>query len=145
MPLTAPTPHSDPTINVDAETIRELLEQHRAARIDRIKACIFSDPMGDATGPEVSRSALDAARLALNEIDFALARMDEGSFGVCIGCCRRIGQERLYAVPYARLLRTLRRPVSRRTPARPARTCIRASGMTFERRLNTAGSSHGCR
>jgi DnaK suppressor protein len=102
MPLTAPIPNSNPTINVDADKIRELLEQHRAARIDQIKACMVSDPMGDRTDPDVRRCLLHAARRALDEVDIALARMDEGSFGVCAGCCRGIGQERLYTVPYTR-------------------------------------------
>ncbi len=100
MPLTAPSPHTSPT--ADAATIRELLEQHRAARVDQIKACTFANPVSDATEPALRRRVLDAARLTLDEIDLALARLEAGSFGGCVGCSRRIAVERLYAVPYAR-------------------------------------------
>jgi DnaK suppressor protein len=104
MPLTAQTPYSDPLVDVDM--IRQLLEQHRAARIDQIKAYTFADievDAGDPTvRPAVRRVALAAARLALDEIDLALARLDDGSFGVCASCTRCIRADQLYAVPYTR-------------------------------------------
>ncbi len=102
MPLTAPTPHTGPAFEVDSDRIRDLLEQHRAARIDQIKAYTFSNPVRDATDPVLRRRILDAARLTVDEIDLALARLDEGSFGVCVSCTNAIGRQRLYAVPYAR-------------------------------------------
>ena len=39
----------------------------------------------------------------LREIDAALARIVDGSYGTCTACDRRIGQERLEALPYAGL------------------------------------------
>ena len=39
----------------------------------------------------------------LDEIDAALRRIDEGTFGTCAACGRPIGEERLDAVPYATL------------------------------------------
>jgi hypothetical protein len=77
MPLTAPTPHSGPL--VDLKMIREPLEQHRAARIDQIKAYTLADlDAGGATlDPAARRRALTAARLALDELDLALARLDD--------------------------------------------------------------------
>ena len=101
MSITAPTPHAG-TPAADVATLRELLEQHRAARIDQIKAHTFSNPVSDATDPALRRRILEAARLTLDEIDLAIARLDEGTFGVCVGCTRDIGHERLYAVPFAR-------------------------------------------
>jgi DnaK suppressor protein len=102
MPLTAPTPHSGPL--VDLKMIRELLEQHRAARIDQIKAYTFADlGAGGATlDPAARRRALTAARLALDELDLALARLDDGSFGMCLSCAGPIRAAQLYAVPHAR-------------------------------------------
>jgi hypothetical protein len=58
MPLTAQTPYSDPLVDVDM--IRQLLEQHRAARIDQIKAYTFADIEVDAGDP---RSVLRCAAL----------------------------------------------------------------------------------
>jgi RNA polymerase-binding transcription factor DksA len=37
------------------------------------------------------------------ELDDALQRLDDGTFGVCEDCRREIGLERLQAVPYSRL------------------------------------------
>jgi RNA polymerase-binding transcription factor DksA len=39
----------------------------------------------------------------LEEVDSALQRIDRGTFGICETCHRRIVQERLEALPYARL------------------------------------------
>jgi DnaK suppressor protein len=39
----------------------------------------------------------------LAEIDAALARIDEGTYGVCVRCGEPIGQERLEALPWATL------------------------------------------
>jgi RNA polymerase-binding protein DksA len=40
---------------------------------------------------------------ALEQIDAALARLDDGSFGICERCGNPIGLERLEALPYATL------------------------------------------
>lgn len=45
---------------------------------------------------------VDAGRL-LGEIDAALRRIEEGSFGHCVVCGRPIDEERLEAMPYATL------------------------------------------
>jgi len=39
----------------------------------------------------------------LTEIDAALARIDEGTYGVCLHCGKPIGRERLEALPWATL------------------------------------------
>ncbi len=39
----------------------------------------------------------------LAEIDAALARIDEGTYGLCVRCGKPIGQERLEALPWATL------------------------------------------
>ena len=39
---------------------------------------------------------------ALEEIDFALARIDDGSYGLCTTCGVPIGAERLQAMPHTR-------------------------------------------
>jgi DnaK suppressor protein len=104
MTLAAPTPHSHPL--VDVTMMRELLEQHRAARIDQIKAYTFADSDSDAANspsdPAARRRALSAARLALDELDLALARLDDGSFGMCLSCTTPIRAAQLYAFPYTR-------------------------------------------
>jgi RNA polymerase-binding protein DksA len=39
----------------------------------------------------------------LAEIDAALARIDAGTYGICVRCGKPIGQERLEALPWATL------------------------------------------
>jgi RNA polymerase-binding protein DksA len=39
----------------------------------------------------------------LTEIDGALARIEEGTYGICLRCGQPIGQERLEALPWATL------------------------------------------
>jgi DnaK suppressor protein len=41
------------------------------------------------------------ARKDLNAIERALIRLDEGQYGMCVNCSRKIKKERLKIVPYA--------------------------------------------
>ena len=43
------------------------------------------------------------AQQTLAEIDAALRRMDEGTYGICEACGKPIGAERLAAIPWTRL------------------------------------------
>ena len=45
-------------------------------------------------------SLSDSERRVLGEIDEALARIDEGTFGVCANCATTISEKRLAAVPW---------------------------------------------
>ena len=44
-------------------------------------------------------SSQDIKRLRL--IDAALSRIENGRYGVCMKCCKKIPEERLEAIPYA--------------------------------------------
>lgn len=50
----------------------------------------------------------------LSEIDAALGRIDDGTYGLCAKCGRQIGEERLEAVPYATLCIEDQRALERR-------------------------------
>jgi DnaK suppressor protein len=84
------------------ESVRLLLEEHRHARLDQIKALTFSEPTGSDLDPGARMRVLAAAKLTVEEIDAALLRLDDGSYGMCLGCTERIVAERLLVVPYAR-------------------------------------------
>jgi DnaK suppressor protein len=60
---------------------------------------------GDTLAVERERDlALSAqARVAIEEIDAALAKIETGTYGICEQCGERIPKERLKALPYARL------------------------------------------
>jgi DnaK suppressor protein len=53
----------------------------------------------------LSLALLENESTALREIDLALERMDEGTYGACEDCGNPIGKARLRALPHARLCR----------------------------------------
>jgi RNA polymerase-binding protein DksA len=61
------------------------------------------DPDGSTVGFERARvsALLDRARRRLAEVDAALDRMAEGTYGVCVDCGRPVTDERLAARPTA--------------------------------------------
>jgi DnaK suppressor protein len=62
------------------------------------------DPEGATIAFERQQTAalLEQARRRLADIDAALARRETGNYGICEGCGRPIGAERLAARPAAR-------------------------------------------
>lgn len=83
------------------ELIRRLDQQQREAVPDRSP---------DDEGAEASRNlfehlnfdTVERERKLLKEIDAALERIKEGSYGTCEGCGKEIATRRLRAVPWAR-------------------------------------------
>ena len=61
------------------------------------------DPDGATVGFERARvtALLERARRRQAALDDALARVDAGAYGVCVGCGQPIADERLAAVPDA--------------------------------------------
>ena len=62
------------------------------------------DPEGATIAFERSQvtALVDQARQHLDEIDAALLRVHDGTYGSCVSCGRPIGEERLEARPVAR-------------------------------------------
>ncbi len=52
---------------------------------------------------EMDYSLEENSAHVLKEIDAALGRLDDGTFGKCTRCGKQIGEERLEAMPYATL------------------------------------------
>jgi RNA polymerase-binding protein DksA len=107
----APAPHTNGLV---AESRRPLLAERAALlapepRADSNAASQATTGAGetDHINIETERlleAALDEhARLALGEINAALARIVEGTFGTCERCGEVIPEERLIASPRARL------------------------------------------
>jgi RNA polymerase-binding transcription factor DksA len=63
--------------------------------------------LGDTAGAtydrELDEGLEEGAQQTLVEIEAALARIQEGSYGVCEVCGEPIGAQRLSAIPWARL------------------------------------------
>ncbi|MEU8212544.1 TraR/DksA C4-type zinc finger protein [Micromonospora sp. NPDC049044] len=79
--------------------LRSLFEASRSSNADD-----EHDPEGSTIAFERAQlsAVLDAARRRLAELDVALRRVDDGSYGVCERCGGPIPAERLTARPSAR-------------------------------------------
>jgi RNA polymerase-binding protein DksA len=115
----SPSPGTTPgaLTSTDLEELRRLLLDERAQLLER--ADLLVDDHGDLQGTathgqgesehttvEIERrvnAVLEAnAREALAEIEAALTRIDDGTYGVCEECGRPIPVERLRAMPATR-------------------------------------------
>ena len=87
--------------------IRADLDQQRRFRSERLEELAVDAAEAMATADqnrfEVTRVLTLAAEAALSEIDAALQRLEEGSYGICERCAEPIRWERLEVLPMSRL------------------------------------------
>jgi DnaK suppressor protein len=74
------------------------IESHLRQEDGRLEAD-FADKVAFTEMDEVLESLGDAGRREVEDIRGALARLDEGSYGVCVGCGVDIPPGRLAALP----------------------------------------------
>ena len=88
-------------------TLREELDQQRRFRSEQLEELALEAAEGVATADQnrlqVTHALTLAAEWALSEIDSALQRLDEGSYGICERCAEPIPWERLDVLPMSRL------------------------------------------
>jgi RNA polymerase-binding transcription factor len=108
-----------------ADRLRERLEAERGEvrrQLDdlgaRRDAEGIEDPELDEGFADAGQAAAERANLltlvrslrdTLHDVEQALARMDSGTYGLCERCGQPIGDERLEALPAARLCMTCKR------------------------------------
>ena len=109
-------------MTLDVERFRAELETERTRLLGAIATVNHTQSLADETGDlsfgsddhladsatetfmrELDDGLEENAGHLLSEIDAALQRMAEGTYGTCAACGRPIDAERLEAVPYARL------------------------------------------
>ena len=111
-------------MSIDIEHFRTLLEEERGRVQSAIKnlsdehpgsvedetddlATASDNHMGDLASVTVNReidySLGENSEQVLADIDAALKRIDDGSYGTCTTCGKEIGEERLEAMPWAAL------------------------------------------
>jgi RNA polymerase-binding protein DksA len=82
---------------LQAETPEGGEDESQESRLDNH----FADSASVTYDREVDYSLEENAEQVLGEIDRALARMDDGTYGKCANCGKDIPVERLEAIPYA--------------------------------------------
>lgn len=83
------------SINSELDEMRTAAEGHHLADMD--------DLGGDASDEETNYKILEIGSAELDQIDYALGRIVNGSYGVCEECEKPINPERLRALPFASL------------------------------------------
>ena len=91
----------------------------RRAQVDdsaRLAATLGAEGTADGTvlDREVARLVAERARDALADVERALARIDDGTYGVCESCGNPIGKMRLMAFPRATLCMSCKQREERR-------------------------------
>ena len=87
------------------DELRDELATLTAAPRDPMGAVSFGKRVGEGTSQAVERIAqVDAAKqldAKLRDVERALEKLSEGTYGVCDVCGAPIGSERLEAIPWA--------------------------------------------
>jgi DnaK suppressor protein len=98
-------------LETERERLRSALESvnHKASLIEETgdlsigSGDHIADSATETFMRELDEGLEENAGHLLAEIDEALRRIEEGTYGTCLACGRPIGEERLEAVPYATL------------------------------------------
>ena len=110
------------TVSIDVDRFRRVLEGERKRLLHAANAVHHSGSLLEETGDlaigsgdhladsasetymrELDEGLEENAEHILVEIDAALVRIEDGTYGLCADCGGPIGEERLLAVPYATL------------------------------------------
>lgn len=96
---------------MDVQEVRKLLEDRRqflSAKVDEIEGDLrepadpdFAEQATEAEADEVLEGLESSALLEIAQINAALSRIEEGSYGECATCGEPVGEKRLDAIPHA--------------------------------------------
>jgi DnaK suppressor protein len=117
---------------VDVERFKELLVEERRRVLDAIEYLHKENPgsLEEETEDETQNTLAETATATLDreidytleensenvlkEIEQALKRIDEGTYGTCVNCGEPIAEERLAAIPWAMYCIDCKRLLERR-------------------------------
>ena len=95
----------------DVEKIKKLLEERRqflSAKVEEIEGDLrepanpdFAEQATEAEADEVLEGLETAGLLEISQINAALARIEEETYGECATCGEPVGEKRLEAIPHA--------------------------------------------
>ncbi|MFI1562879.1 TraR/DksA family transcriptional regulator [Streptomyces sp. NPDC020490] len=85
---------------------RQRLEHARSSRLAQLQAL---NETGQTPDDHLLSEQRSAMQRALKEIEEAFARVENGTYGTCLGCAQPIPAERLEILPYTRFCVSCRR------------------------------------
>ncbi|MGW4272807.1 TraR/DksA C4-type zinc finger protein [Streptomyces seoulensis] len=80
-----------------AHEARRRLEHARGTRLVQLRALTET---GQSADDHLMSAQKDAIQRVLKEIDAAFARIEDGTYGACLGCAKPVPAERLEILPY---------------------------------------------
>jgi DnaK suppressor protein len=94
-----------PVLEAERDTLRAEIDEIKATPRDPMASVSFGKRVGEGTSQAVERiTQVDAAKhldAKLRDVERALQKLEEGTYGVCDVGGEPIGQERLEAIPWA--------------------------------------------
>ena len=98
---TLPRPHDAGLSHRQVADLRALLEEQRDFRIEQLSALLRPGQRGllDSADPEIYDSLVSGARAALQDVQGALWRIDQGRYGLCVACGGAVELHRLETLP----------------------------------------------
>lgn len=85
---------------LEARTAQEQAAEEHARTASELRG---QEDVDSLLERELAEAAVQRAQEAIADIDAALARLDDGTYGVCESCGEPIARERLEIIPQARL------------------------------------------
>ena len=93
-------------LEMRAKLLEEMEQESKAEReANKDEGLDTYDLASEERDREISFILSDRERSKVKNIDDALERIDEGSYGICDACGLEIAEERLTAMPFTRLCR----------------------------------------
>jgi DnaK suppressor protein len=96
--------HIERTLRAKREELEREIAQLTATPRDPVGAVSFGKRIGDGTTEAVERlnrvGVVEQLTDVADQVDRALAAVEDGTYGVCSSCGERIGAERLEAIPW---------------------------------------------
>ena len=96
---------------LDVRKVKKQLEerlQFLSAKVEEIEGDLrepanpdFAEQATEAEADEVLEGLESAGLLEISQINAALARIEEGTYGECATCGEPVGEKRLEAIPHA--------------------------------------------
>ena len=84
-----------------SEALDYLHEENSGSQDDEVPETGLADTATVTLDRELDYSLEENSSRVLEEIDAALKRIEDGTFGECTSCGKQIAQERLEAMPHA--------------------------------------------